>query len=471
MKRFKKAFTFAIIVCVIFHVIGLLIAISISGLEEAWVDFQYLGPITISHFLFPCFLAVCFYENAIFSNWLNVLNVLLKPAFISFILLYLIVLIILSVKKDIVIPFWNIASFFNGIVAFFIAIFSSFIYYVLTNKSKEQKVNTNIKFSLGIVIFLGLVSGIIYTPVLYFLGGHLKSINAMFSILFSGLFAALIAYAIFRILQNRKLNSTQRNLMIFGLYLFNTLIYPQLGLFMFFPADVSVKFIKIIQSLIVISPFYFFITLSIHAYYIFMRNKAEKEFLAQQGVSANLKFQQLKAQLSPHFLFNNLSVLTALIEENPEKAVQFSQNLSDVYRYFLDQEHQDLVTLEDELKFANYYLDLLKIRCEDALNVTFELNNNTDEFYILPLALQQVFENIVKHNEISISKPMEIIVTIEDYFLVITNSVNLKKVSNSQVKTGIENVRNRYSYFTNQVILITSNNEFYSIKLPLLKTE
>lgn len=470
MKRFKTALKFAISTCVIFHIVGLLIAIYISGLDTMLTDFKFIAPITISHFLFPCFLAVYFYKDSIFSTWLNMLNMLLKPAFISFLLLYIIVFITLSIKKDVVIPFWNIASIFNGIVAFFIAIFSSFIYYVLSNKAKEQKTNTNFKFSLEIVLLLGLVSGIIYILVLCFLGGHLKSLNAMFSIMSSGLLAALVAYTVFKILQNRKLNSLQRNLSIFALYLFNTLIYPQLGFLLFFPVDVNVKLIKIVQSALVISPYYLFITLSIHAYYIYMRNKGEKEFLAQQGISANLKFQQLKAQLSPHFLFNNLSVLTALIEENPEKAVQFSQNLSDVYRYFLDQEHQDLVSLEDELKFANYYLDLLEIRCEDALKVTFDLKINNDSYYILPLALQQVFENMVKHNEISITKPMEVALTIEADYLVITNSVNLKKVKNSILKTGIENMKIRYSFFTNRLIIVTSDNEFYTIKLPLLKT-
>ena len=112
----------------------------------------------------------------------------------------------------------------------------------------------------------------------------------------------------------------------------------------------------------------------------------EKLNLKQIGLEASLKYQQLKSQISPHFLFNNISVLTGLIEENQEKAVKFSEDLSKVYRYFLDQEKQNLVTLKDEMSFANKYIDLLKVRFESAL--IFNNNvNETETLYILPMAL------------------------------------------------------------------------------------
>lgn len=470
MDRIKLALKFALTVCVIFHVIGFLFAIYLSDWETTLTDFRYIGPITISHFLFPCFLAVYFYEDTVFSSWRNVMNMLLKPALIAFLMLYVIVFITMS-NKDFAVSFFNIASLFNAIIAFFITLFSSFIYFILTSKPNKS-VHTAINLSLGIVLLLSLVSSVIYSLILSVMGSNFVSAKTFGPIIFQGVLVTFSTYTFFDVIKTKNLNRLKSNFLIFCLYVFNILILPLISFVVSAPDVMHVKLIKIVQSITVISPYYLFITLGIHVYYLYNRNKSEKEFLAQQGLSANLKYQQLKSQLSPHFLFNNLSVLTALIEENQEKAGQFSQNLSDVYRYFLNQEHQDLVTLEDELTFAKHYLNLLKIRFENALHISFNLENTRDiNYYVLPLSLQQVFENIIKHNEISVAIPMKVSLSIEDDYLIISNKINLKKTQNSLPKTGIENMRKRYSYFTNQLIVVTSESVSYTIKLPLIKTE
>lgn len=466
----KSALKFAIVVCIIFHVLGFLTAIYISDWETTVTDFKYIGPITISHFLFPCFLAVYFYEDSIFLTGRNVVNMLFKPTFMAFLMLYIIVFITVRINKNFAVSFFNIASFFNAIIAFFITVFSSFIYFILSSKPRKSA-DAHFSLSIGIVLLLGLISSIIYALILTLFKSDFLSLKFLMPIILQGLVVAFISYSFFNNIKEKKLNSLKRNFLIFCMYFINAFVLPLISFIVLASNGIHLKFSNIVQSIITISPYYLFITLSIHAFYLYIRNKSEKEFLEQKGLSANLKFQQLKSQLSPHFLFNNLSILTALIEDDQEKAGQFSQNLSDVYRYFLDQEHEDLVTLEDELTFAKHYFNLLKIRFENALYISFNLENTGERnYYVLPLSLQQVLENIIKHNEISEAKPMEVSLSAEADYLIISNKINLKKVQNPLPKTGIENMIKRYSYFTNRLIIITSEANWYTIKLPLLKT-
>ena len=136
----------------------------------------------------------------------------------------------------------------------------------------------------------------------------------------------------------------------------------------------------------------------------------------------------------------------------------------------MDQETQDLVTLKDEITFANKYISLLKVRFENAL----VFNDNTielEQFYILPMALQQVFENVVKHNELSEEKPVTITLFIENDFLIVSNTLNPKSAIETSSPTGLDNIKNRYAYFTDEKVIIIKTDNLFTIKLPLLKPE
>src|SRR5690606_11786040 len=118
------------------------------------------------------------------------------------------------------------------------------------------------------------------------------------------------------------------------------------------------------------------------------------------------------------------------------------------------------------------YMDLLRIRFEDSISYTSSINSNISKYYfVLPLSLQQVFENVVKHNEISTENPMKIKLYIEDDYLVISNSLIPKKQLERSEKVGLKNISNRYSYFTDKKISVVSDDKNYVIKLPLLKVE
>ena len=180
------------------------------------------------------------------------------------------------------------------------------------------------------------------------------------------------------------------------------------------------------------------------------------------------KFESLKNQLDPHFLFNSLNVLTSLIGENPQQAERFTTKLSKVYRYVLEQRNKDLVPIEEELKFAKTYMELLGMRFEEAVqfNIPDTISNN--ELKIVPLSLQLLLENAVKHNVVSTSKPLTINIYEEDNYLIIENNINPKEAIGKSTKVGLQNIADRYGLITQKGVKIENNNKTFKVSLPLL---
>lgn len=179
-----------------------------------------------------------------------------------------------------------------------------------------------------------------------------------------------------------------------------------------------------------------------------------------------LQYETLKGQVSPHFLFNNLNSLTSLISSNPEKAIDFVKKLSEVYRYVLDQKDQELVTLDTELKFLESYIFLQKIRFESNLDV--EIDISSMNYKVIPLSVQMLVENAIKHNEISDKKPLQIrIFSSDDQYLTVENQLQKKSGSEGN-GTGIQNISDQYGFFTDKKVLISFNSEKFRISIPLL---
>lgn len=179
-----------------------------------------------------------------------------------------------------------------------------------------------------------------------------------------------------------------------------------------------------------------------------------------------LQYETLKSQVNPHFLFNNLNTLTSLISSNPEKAIEFVKKLSEVYRYVLDQKDHELVALETELKFLESYIYLQKIRFGDNLAVQIEVDPQS--YKIIPLSLQMLVENAIKHNEISDKNPLKIrVYTDADQYLKVENRLQ-KKTGSEGSGSGIQNIEDRYEFFTNKKVIILENAEIFLVSLPLL---
>ena len=227
------------------------------------------------------------------------------------------------------------------------------------------------------------------------------------------------------------------------------------------PSDYTSSFII---SMIIIVVFY-----AIYYY----RYKQESKVKEQKIIAgtASAKFDALKNQLDPHFLFNSLNVLTSLIEENPEAATKFTTALSKVYRYVLEQKNKDLVTVEEELKFANLYMTLIKMRFEDSIVFSVPESISNPEAKVVPLSLQLLLENAVKHNQVTEKKKLHITIEEKDGSLVITNNVQPKQVVKESTGVGLKNIRQRYELLTNRAVTIDENGKQFSIAIPMLTKE
>lgn len=221
-------------------------------------------------------------------------------------------------------------------------------------------------------------------------------------------------------------------------------------------------YISLIISLVVTTVFY-------TVYYY--RNKQETIVRKQKIIAgtASAKFDALKNQLDPHFLFNSLNVLTSLIEENPEAATRFTTTLSKVYRYVLEQKNKELVTLEEELKFADLYMSLLTVRFEDSIVYSPPLQLSNAKAMVVPLSLQLLLENAVKHNQVMPSKKLYITIIEENDNLVITNNIQTKQVLKDSTGFGLTNIRERYAHLTHQPVIIEETAKEFSITIPILK--
>lgn len=184
--------------------------------------------------------------------------------------------------------------------------------------------------------------------------------------------------------------------------------------------------------------------------------------------SAQANLENLKNQVNPHFLFNNLSVLSSLVYKDQEKAVDFINQLSKVYRYLLDNKSNELISLEEELKFISSYAYLLNIRYSPNLTIDMQISEDKKKLLLPPLTIQLLLENAIKHNIISNEAPLTISLKSEDDNLVISNRINLRLSTEPSSKTGLKNIKVRYSYFTNREVMIKEQEELFVVIIPLL---
>jgi two-component system LytT family sensor kinase len=194
----------------------------------------------------------------------------------------------------------------------------------------------------------------------------------------------------------------------------------------------------------------------------------EQERLKQETIRSQL--EGLRNQVNPHFLFNSLNTLMSIVAEDQKLAISFLKKLSLVYRYVLDIREKKLVPLEEELQFIHSYIFLQKERFGDNLSAKIEVPDQLGQYKIVPLALQILFENAIKHNIISSKKPLCIEVTTNEHHqLIVRNNMQKKKQAMTSTKVGLENIRNRYRFFTDAEVLVHENDQYFEVAIPLLK--
>jgi two-component system LytT family sensor kinase len=194
---------------------------------------------------------------------------------------------------------------------------------------------------------------------------------------------------------------------------------------------------------------------------------------SEQLLRENLqtKFEVLKNQINPHFLFNNLNVLSSLVYQDPKVADRFIIEFSKIYRYILDMQAKAMVSLESELNFLDSYTYLLKQRFKDGITVKKEISSSLLQKKIPPLTLQLLMENVVKHNIISMEHPLTVYLKEEDDRLIFKNKITLRNQSEKLSGLGFNNIQERYKLVSSRSVTIQKEDGFFLVSLPLLDME
>ena len=190
--------------------------------------------------------------------------------------------------------------------------------------------------------------------------------------------------------------------------------------------------------------------------------KVKSENIASQ-------YESLKNQVNPHFLFNSLNALSSLVYSDQDKAVDFIRKLSEVYRYVLDHQMDEVVTLKEEMEFVESFIFLNKIRFGENLKVQIGEFSDLYNQMIPPLAVQMLLENCFKHNVVSKANQLQIEIISEGEFIVVKNNLNPKKVAEHSSGLGLNNIKSRFSYLTKMPVEIIGNKDSFTVKIPLLK--
>ncbi len=330
-----------------------------------------------------------------------------------------------------------------------------------------------IVFIIGIVVFI--IGTGIYGDFKY------ESVNDLLEdILFYQLYSFVLGYsnmAYFDYLDKQKWKSNDRvKRLLIGLI--GASIITLIGLFFLRVFTIVVYFGSSFEKFIANESLgnYTFglwitITIVIVFHVIYYYNDFQKKKLKEQKViagTASAKFDALKNQLDPHFLFNSLNVLTSLIDENPQGAQKFTTALSKVYRYVLEQKNKDLVTVDEELQFAKTYMSLLKMRFEDSIIFEIPEKASNPESRVVPLSLQLLLENAVKHNMVTSSKPLHIKIFEDNGVLVVENNLQIKQIVKKSSGVGLENIKQRYQILSDKRVHINQSADRFAVAIPML---
>lgn len=212
-----------------------------------------------------------------------------------------------------------------------------------------------------------------------------------------------------------------------------------------------------------------FVTVVMHAIGFYKEVQKQKEIshqLEKEKLSSELN--ALRTHVDPHFLFNSFNVLSGLIDEEPVKAQDFLSGLSKIYRYVLEKRNEDTCKLEDEIAFANRYLDLQKTRFEEGIKLKSEIPNDQLEKEIPSLTLQLLLENAIKHNAFDKENPLIIEMGVEGENLIVKNNVKARNKAAVSNGVGLQNIKDRYKLLSGEEVEIENGQDKFIVKLPLL---
>jgi sensor histidine kinase YesM len=203
---------------------------------------------------------------------------------------------------------------------------------------------------------------------------------------------------------------------------------------------------------------------------IYLSQKQQKISLENEALRAEYlrsRYEALKNQVDPHFLFNSLNTLNSLIKVDTDKAQEYVQQLSYVFRYTL--QNEEVIPLNEELKFTKAYCHLMKIRYGNNLDFEYNIDEKLYDYQIIPLSLQTLVENAIKHNVVSNKQPLRVKIEGSGESVKVSNPIQLKKEAESGEKIGLVNLAERYKLMWKKEIVTVINDNMFEVTVPLMK--
>lgn len=340
--------------------------------------------------------------------------------------------------------------------------------------SKDNN-KTNFFKELGLSIFIGVVIfGILY---IFLWVDKINSDN------FKYFFGFSMLYAIGGYLSNKYLaiylnkiipwNKQPKKRLLYGIIgsiaitvlIFIVLNYIQVAMY---TGKGFIEYFEAINFSHLKMPIYITTVILLSFYSFFFYKELQETKLNEIKLKAEktkAKYNALKSQIDPHFLFNNLNVLFSIIDENPKNAKVFVKNLSSIYRYILEHKESDLTSLSSEIDFAKKYLELLEFRFEGSLSFILELSDGDKE--IIPLATQTLLENAIKHNNFTDEKPLVIKIYDQNNYLIVENNYN-PSLNEDGTKHGLKSINGRCMYLIKKEIIVEQTSDKFIVKVPLM---
>jgi two-component system, LytTR family, sensor kinase len=206
---------------------------------------------------------------------------------------------------------------------------------------------------------------------------------------------------------------------------------------------------------------------SIVFFYMIWRNAIDREQMLREE-NLKYKYRNLKSQVNPHFLFNSLNTLSELVYDDAKKADDYIQKLSGIYRYILENEETDLISLKEELEFIRQYFYLQKLRDQDKIFMEIDVHGE-EEFKIIPVSLQLLVENALKHNSMSREKPLVIKIFCGDDDVIVSNTIQRKNILENSTQKGLSNLKERVRLIMGRELIVIEDSNQFVVKLPIIR--
>ena len=211
---------------------------------------------------------------------------------------------------------------------------------------------------------------------------------------------------------------------------------------------------------------------TLNAIFFYVNAYKTKQLEAEElkRINTQAQLQSIKNQVNPHFLFNNLNVLSSLVMTDNPDANKFIEEFSTVYRHILNSQEKELIELRTELDYIKPYIFLLQKRFPDSISIVLDIPESYQNWYIVPVALQMLIENAIKHNIVSRARPLQVSIVVKGEHLIVKNNLQLKLQVEHSTQIGLQNISQRYQIITGKAIKIDKDQNSFSVSIPLIRS-